>query len=66
MPVYEYHCDSCGSAFDALVEEKDIDQAVECPLCHSHDTQQDINLYSVYGYGKPVESSCSDEESAFR
>lgn len=66
MPVYEYHCDACGACFDALVEDKDKDQPVECPVCHSLDTQQELSLYSTYGYGKPEERSCSNENSGFR
>jgi len=66
MPLYEYHCDACGAAFDARVDDSNFDQPVECPLCHSLETQQDLSLYSVYGYGNPQESSCSDESSGFR
>jgi putative FmdB family regulatory protein len=66
MPVYEFHCDACGADFDALVEDQDQDQPVECPLCHSLETQKELSLYSTYGYGKPVERSCSNEGGEFR
>jgi len=31
MPIYEYRCDSCGTAFEELVFS---DTRVTCPRCH--------------------------------
>jgi len=66
MPVVEYRCDACGAAFDARVDDSNLDQPVECPLCHSLETQQDLSLYSVYGYGSPQDSGCSGDSAGFR
>lgn len=43
MPIFEYACQSCGHAFEALVRSS---TTPECPHCHS--TQLDKQL-SVVG-----------------
>jgi putative FmdB family regulatory protein len=37
MPLYEYTCQQCEHAFEALVYEGD---QVECPQCHSRRLQR--------------------------
>jgi putative FmdB family regulatory protein len=43
MPIFEYACQQCGHAFEALVRASTVP---ECPKCHS--TQLDKQL-SVVG-----------------
>jgi putative FmdB family regulatory protein len=66
MSLFEYLCDSCGSVFDVEMETAETDAPVECPLCHSHDTQVIPTLSSVYGYSHPATSGCGGEDSEFR
>lgn len=33
MPVYEYVCASCGSAFDRLRKYAEREHAADCPRC---------------------------------
>lgn len=65
MPLYEYVCDACGAAFEVEQEDSSAEEALECPVCHSHDTQKSLSLFSVYGYQPPEGSGCSNEGSGF-
>lgn len=33
MPMYEYHCQDCGTSFNALVKMSDRAQGCPCPNC---------------------------------
>ncbi len=33
MPIFEFHCNDCGTDFEKLVFSSD--PAVECPQCHT-------------------------------
>lgn len=46
MPIYEYHCDSCGVAKEHLQKMSDEPIAV-CPECGSHDYHK---LVSAAGF----------------
>lgn len=61
MAMFEYLCDSCGSFFDIDVETVEGETPVECPVCHSHDTQVIPSLASVYGYSGSAGFDCGND-----
>jgi|WetSurMetagenome_2_1015567.scaffolds.fasta_scaffold370153_2 putative FmdB family regulatory protein len=56
MPMFEYRCTECGTAFEELVVN--ADDFVQCPKCHSEKAEK---LLSVFAAGA---SSVSPEPSA--
>ena len=49
MPIYEYVCNDCHTAFEAVLtlNEHDTEQ-VTCPKCNSRNVQQDVaDFYAV-------------------
>jgi putative FmdB family regulatory protein len=49
MPLYEYHCQSCGEEFEKMVRFSELDKPVECPACQSVKTQKRISLFASGG-----------------
>ena len=46
MPIYEYVCQGCGSAFELLVLPGSAGPP-ECPSCRSQDLRQEISAFAV-------------------
>jgi putative FmdB family regulatory protein len=46
MPIYEYVCEGCGSAFELLVLPGST-ASRECPSCHSKELRQEISAFAV-------------------
>jgi len=44
MPLYDFHCRTCGHAFEALVRPPDVP---ECPTCHGHDLERLLSSFAV-------------------
>ena len=44
MPIYEYHCPTCGSNFEKFVSSQ---VAVACPACASPEVKRTM---SVFGF----------------
>lgn len=42
MPIYEYQCESCGHALEALQRMSD-DPLVDCPVCHKPALRKQIS-----------------------
>jgi putative FmdB family regulatory protein len=54
MPLYDFHCDQCGTVFEirATIKQKEAGLEPECPQCHSHDARQVITAgLMVHGTG---------------
>lgn len=58
MPIYEYHCNSCGAEFEKLVFG--AKPAVACEKCGSDKTEK---LMSRFGMGKSSEGPSTDGPS---
>jgi putative FmdB family regulatory protein len=41
MPLYEYECQKCQTAFEALVYDG---EQVECPKCHGHRLKRQMSV----------------------
>jgi putative FmdB family regulatory protein len=44
MPIYEYACQDCGSAFELLVRSSTVP---ECPQCHSHQLDKQLSVFAT-------------------
>lgn len=47
MPIYEYHCESCGGEFETLLMRRD--EKVSCKLCGAENVTRLISAHSVGG-----------------
>lgn len=69
MPLYDYHCSSCGADFEIRLSfaEKEAGLIVECPICHADQTNQVLSgryfLQSRDGGNPPASSSCGGFQS---
>ncbi len=59
MPLYEYHCDSCGKEFEKMVRFSQIGKPQECPKCHSNETKRLLSRIASLGSSSPSGSSCA-------
>ena len=57
MPLYEYHCNTCGENFEKMVRFSEQELAPECPECHSRDTRKRISLFASRGFSSSSPSS---------
>jgi len=44
MPIYEYRCESCETAFEALVTRSD--PPAECPQCGGHELARQMSVFA--------------------
>ncbi|MDR7542687.1 MAG: zinc ribbon domain-containing protein [Armatimonadota bacterium] len=63
MPVYEFTCQSCGEAFEALVWSHSEVKDVGCPHCGSQQIRRRISAFAAIGRGRSTagggEGACS-------
>lgn len=53
MPIYDYHCEQCGTNFETRLsfKEKEMGMKPECPSCSNLDTRQLISAGMVLRMG---------------
>jgi putative FmdB family regulatory protein len=49
MPIYEYLCQECGSAFEKLRKAREADEGVECPDCDSGNVKRQLSSFAQAG-----------------
>lgn len=49
MPIYEYACQDCGHAFEALVRSSTVP---ECPHCHSTALDKQLSVFATTTSGE--------------
>lgn len=59
MPVYEYHCETCGEDFDLFVRSATKRSEPECPRCGSTKVKKAVSLFGVGGTGTRGDRSAS-------
>ena len=64
MPLYEYHCPSCGQSFDKLVRFSEADKIPVCPNCGEKETRKKISAGAVIGSGSSGSASLSRPASS--
>ncbi len=47
MPIYEFHCDACDTAFDHRTSVEARDSKVSCPKCGSKKTGRKLSVVAV-------------------
>ena len=52
MPVYDYHCADCDSAFAVRKRISEVDTPTECPDCGSSQTQRLISAVAIFTSGE--------------
>jgi len=60
MPIYEFHCRSCGSNFETLV--RNSSEVVVCKQCGNDDLQKLISAHAI-GSGAP-DTACGSAPCA--
>ena len=45
MPIFDFHCRTCGKEFEALVRPQDA--APVCPSCHGADLEKLLSGFAV-------------------
>ncbi|MBI3723410.1 zinc ribbon domain-containing protein [bacterium] len=59
MPIFEYHCEPCGTTYESLQRSKD-EEPDPCPSCGSHDVSRLLSVFSLRGAtGGAEASSCA-------
>jgi putative FmdB family regulatory protein len=56
MPLYDYACQKCEHAFEALVFNDA--EAVECPQCHSNKVQRQLSVPAKPPSEMPLPTAC--------
>lgn len=64
MPLYEYHCPSCGGSFDKLVRFSEAGQLPVCPSCGEQKTQKKISAGAVIGVSSAGSTTVSRPASS--
>lgn len=54
MPIFEYVCDTCGTAFEKLV--RSAAATVECPACRGAHVTKQFSAFAFRGSGGFVSS----------
>lgn len=49
MPLYEYHCNECGSEFEKMVRFSEANQLPACPNCSSPQTRKKLSAVASFG-----------------
>ena len=63
MPLYEYHCASCGERFELLRSLAHADDVV-CHRCHSRDVKRLLSVFAVHAGAASHASAASVGERA--
>ena len=56
MPIFEYHCNDCGTEFEVLERSNNTDKPAECPSCGTHDTKKRFSAFATAGTEKETVS----------
>ena len=51
MPIYEYACQDCGSAFELLVRS---DTVLQCPRCRSPQLAKQLSVFATASSAEAV------------
>lgn len=60
MPIYEFACKKCDTAFEVIRSVAKIDDPAPCPSCKSKRTSRKVSLFAV-GRGAEPDLWASDD-----
>lgn len=52
MPIFEYHCNDCGTEFEVLERSRDANKSPKCPSCGAHDAKKRFSAFATTGTQK--------------
>ena len=64
MPLYDFHCRSCGNEFEALSRAQD--PPVACPSCQSADLEKLLSGFAVSSAEKRAASALDSRKRQIR
>ncbi|GAB6061585.1 MULTISPECIES: FmdB family zinc ribbon protein [Deferrisoma] len=56
MPLYDFVCEACGHAFEALARPGEVPP---CPRCGAADARRKLSAFAIGGGGGGGGSSCA-------
>ena len=64
MPLYDFHCRSCGNEFEALVRAQDAPPT--CPSCRGTDLERLLSAFSVSSAEKTAAAALDSRKRQVR
>ena len=64
MPIYDFHCRSCGGEFEGLVRPQD--PPVSCPSCKSADLERLLSAFAVSSAEKTAAAALDSRKRQVR
>ena len=58
MPLYEYHCETCGQQYESYKRLADEKKDETCPACGGRSAKVGISLFTAKGTSPAGGSSC--------
>jgi putative FmdB family regulatory protein len=56
MPIFEFTCEDCGTAFEKLVR-RSSENGVACPSCGEHHVKQEMSTFAARATGSQPDFS---------
>lgn len=56
MPIFDYKCADCGSAFEKLVRHS---EPVMCPACNSANVAKQLSVCALHGVETSHDTACA-------
>ena len=60
MPIYEFHCPSCGRDFEELVRSAAAGRSAACPDCGRKDAERKLSVFAAHSAGPAARCPMSD------
>ncbi len=65
MPLFEYHCEGCGKAFEFLALNAS-EKPGDCPACGSKKIERTLSVFAAPRAGKGESDACEGESPCSR
>lgn len=60
MPIYEYHCNDCGSEFEKFLRSMFSQETIICPECGGDHVAKGFSLFGAVSSGGGVARAAAD------
>ena len=47
MPIYEYHCATCGDDFEMFVKSAEVGDHIACPSCSGEEVTKQFSAFAT-------------------
>ncbi|MBC8234419.1 zinc ribbon domain-containing protein [bacterium] len=66
MPLFEFRCKQCNTAFEELCfSNQDVEKTI-CPECHSNNVTKLLSVFGIHSRSKNAHASSSSNGSKCR